>query len=91
MELLAPRTDLGQRAEVIEMTTEATAESVRATAQGRNVLPRKRAVALTAFLACLSFLAITGNAILTFFQNLTENEKFWNNMAAIKNCTCSPN
>lgn len=39
--------------------------------------PKKRAIALTAFLACLSFLLITGNAVLTFLQNVTENDHFW--------------
>ena len=40
--------------------------------------PRRRALLLTAFLACLSFLIFGINALITFIINLTKTEELWN-------------
>lgn len=56
-----------------------------------EIEPRKTAIALTAFLACLSFLIIFSNGIISFLLKLSENEKLWSKIVmmsmAIKNET----
>ena len=49
--------------------------------------PRKSAIALTAFLACLSFLAFFVTAIVTFIQKLADDQEIWNNIYPLFNGT----
>jgi hypothetical protein len=42
-----------------------------------NSNPRKTAIALTAFLACLSFLIIAINLTVSFITDLVKNDKLW--------------
>lgn len=43
----------------------------------RGVNQRKRAIALTAFLACLSFLTFGINMLISFFLDLAKSERLW--------------
>ena len=60
----------------------------------RRNIPTKRAVALAAFLACLSFLMFSLNVVITFCRDLIENEIMWKSlyawMSRYENCTKEP-
>jgi hypothetical protein len=43
-----------------------------------RIVPSKRTVALSAFLACLSFIVIAINLLISFGNDLVQNDKMWN-------------
>ena len=49
--------------------------------------PKKRAIILTAFLACLSFLIFCVNLLVSFVLDLTKNEEMWQYLHQRLNCT----
>lgn len=63
-------------------TTAAAAGTATCTSiRGGGATPKKRAIILTAFLACLSFLFIVVNMIVSSVMTLVENEKVWRHVA----------
>jgi len=44
-------------------------------------VPKKRAFALAAFLACISFLVFFINLVVSFCNDLIQNERVWNHLA----------
>ena len=60
-----------EKAISLEKTSEAATQAA----------PKKRAIILTAFLACLSFLIFASNLIVSFSSDLIHNEMMWNHLA----------
>lgn len=46
----------------------------------RSADPKRRIVMLTAFLACLSFVLVFANAIMTFIYNIVREDAFWSRL-----------
>lgn len=57
----------------------------------RRQSPKKRAIALTAFLACLSFLLFGLNLLITFTSDLVKNDAMWNYLRYKINCSLLTN
>ncbi len=65
-------TQIGERVCAPEGDEEATVS--------RRSDPKKRIVMLTAFLACLSFVLVFANAIMTFIYNIVREDAFWSRL-----------
>lgn len=49
--------------------------------------PKKRAVLLTAFIVCISFLIFIANILSSLINNLVENDRVWNHLGLWINAT----
>ena len=71
------------RSSVASISPAVAADNINILPQGvhrqrqNNNEPKKRAVLLTAFLACLSFLVLIINSIISFVTELMDNNKLW--------------